>query len=156
MPRVIHIDANNQQISFVQIGGPNGGLKDLQRLVSGSIAVACHMPDNHVLFVDDEGLFKPQRWFFRLLGQDRPYAGNGVICGPERYDRDGEYLGTADVSARWLPAVMRAVEFRTRVQIDAWAKATASEPEIAIIGDDGIAEVIAYRGQLWGDMPKPR
>ena len=152
---VIHIDTNNQRIRIVRIPAHNN-LPDLQRLVGGYICTACHMEGDHTLFVDDEGLFKPQAWFFRLRGQDRPLAGNGVIVGPERYDGNGDYLGTEDVAPWLLPAVRTVVEFLTREQIDAWAKANASDPEISFTNlDTGETEVIAYRGKVWGDMPKP-
>lgn len=153
---VIHIDANNQRIRMVRIPASNN-LPDLQQLVGGLLTVGCRMPDDHVLFVDDEGLFKPQAWFFRLLGMDRPFAGNGVIVGPERYDDNGDYQGTEDVPPLWLPYVRRAVEFLPRARVDAWAKANASDAEIAITNlDTGETEVIAYRGKVWGDMPKPK
>lgn len=152
---VIHIDANNQVIRMVRI--PSGkNLADLQRLVGGSISMACRLEHEHVLFVDDEGLFKPQRWFFRLRGMDTPFAGNGVIVGPERYDHDGEYLGTDNVYAGFLTAARRVIEFLPRAYVDAWAKANASEPEMAIQNlDTGETEIIAYRGNVWGDMPRP-
>lgn len=153
---VIHIDANNQQIRMARIPADNN-LDDLHRLVGGLLTVGCRMQDDHVLFVDDEGLFKPQAWFFRLRGRDQLYAGNGVIVGPERYDHNGDYLGTDDVPLIWLYAMRLSVEFVSRVQADAWAKANASEPEISITNlDTGETEVIAYRGKLWGDMPKPQ
>lgn len=152
MPRVLHIDANNQRVRMTQ----SNGLADLQRLVGGSITIACHLADEYVLFVDDEGLFKPQQWFFRLFGQERPYAGNGVIVGPERYDDEGEYVGSDDVPLYWLHAVCDAVEFLDRAYIDSWVKATASEPEMTITNmDTGEVEVIACRGSVWGDMPRP-
>lgn len=153
---VIHIDANNQRIRMVRI--PSGhNLPDLQRLVGGYIQIACRLQDDHVLFVDEEGLFKPQRWFFRLRGLDTPFAGNGVIVGPERYDHDGEYLGTDNVYPGFLEAAKRVIEFLPRAYVDAWAKANASEPEMAIKNlDTGETEIIAYRGNVWGDMPRPK
>ena len=48
-----------------------------------------------MLFVDDDGLFKPKDGFFRIAGVEQPLAGNGVLVGRELYDEKGEYLGTA-------------------------------------------------------------
>lgn len=157
MQTVLHIDANNQLVRLVRIpSGEGKSLAALQALVGGSIAMGCRMQDEHVLFVDDEGLFKPQAWFFRFRGMEQIFAGNGVIVGPERYDHTGEYTGTDDVAAHWLPAVRRVTEFLPRSYVDAWAKANASEPEIAFTNmDTGKTEVLATRGQVWGDMPRP-
>lgn len=152
MSRVLYINANRQSITMTHAAG----LSALQALVGGSIQIGCRLPDDHVLFVDEEGLFKPQRWFFRLRGLDTPFAGNGVIVGPEKYNRAGDYLGNRDVSLHWLPAVVEFTEFLNRAYIDSWAKATASEPEMAIQNmDTGEVEVIAYRGSVWGNMPRP-
>lgn len=148
--RVILIDANNQKIFAMNI---KDDLPSLQALVGGHIEAAMGLPQGHVLYVDEDGLYKPQRWFFRMGDYERPFAGNGVIVGPEKYDRHGDYVGTADATIVPKDGVVR---FMSRHEVDAWAKATASEPESYITDlDTGETEVIAYRGQLWGDMPRP-
>lgn len=143
MSRVIVIDVNRQEVRHADADG----LRDLQTFVGGYIATGSRLPGGHVLFVDDEGLFKPQRWFFRLGNIERPFAGSGVICGPE--DREGNTLDCL------LPisAVRRAVAFIPRAEIDAWVEATAEEPEITLASDTGPPEVIATRGDVWGGMP---
>lgn len=132
--------------------------KDLQRFVGGLISTARSWDTGDVLFVDDEGLFKAQRHFFRIKGYEQPLPGNGVVVGPERYDDDGEYLGTDE--PRISPGALKAeVRFLSREQADAWAKGNASEPSatVTFIGDDGKphTEVISRYGELFGDMPQP-
>lgn len=154
MSNAIFIDANNQQVCSVRLG--KNTLPDLQRLVGGYIEIGLRFADDVVLFVDEEGLFKPQRWFFRIAGIERPFAGNGVIVGPERYDATGDYIGTESLPLSCLPRVRRIVSFLSRAQADAWAKANASEPEVMFSNmDTGETEIISTTGQLWGAMPPP-
>lgn len=44
------------------------------------------------LFVDDEGLMKPQAHFFKIAGFDQPLAGNGLVLGT---DDEGESTAPA-------------------------------------------------------------
>lgn len=142
--RAILIDVNRQEVREVNV---TGKLASIQRAIDPDgcyIELGLRLPDDHVLYVDEEGLHKPTRGFFRFLGLDRPFAGNGLILGSH---------GPAEASATVpLAVIARAVRFLTRPQVDAWAKATASDPEIYIETEEGI-EVIATRGQVWGDMP---
>jgi hypothetical protein len=138
----------------------SAGLADLQRLIGGYIETAYTWGSGDVLFVDEEGMRKPQRYFFRLRRRgDQPLAGNGVVVGPERYGDDGEYLGTDDVTLD-LACLREAVTFLTRDQADAWAKGNASEPATVFytFGDDGwVTEetVVRRLGRMFSDMPRP-
>lgn len=149
------IDAAARTVTEIEIDG----LKGLQAAVGGYICQAFSWPTGETLYVDDEGLFKPQQHFFRFEGRDdQPLAGNGVVVGPERYDDEGEYVAT-DPPTFPIDEVRRRVSFRTRDQVDAWGKANASEPAqtITYTNERGevVTEVLARFGSLFGDMPRP-
>jgi Domain of unknown function (DUF3846) len=130
------------------------GLADLQSMVGGSIATAWASERGDVVFVDDEGLFKVKKGFFRIRGVDQPMAGNGVMVGPDRYDAHGEYLGN-DAPTLTLAQVAALVRFMTRAQVDAWAKANASEPAASFTNlDTGETTVFRHYGGLFNDMPR--
>jgi len=149
--RVIVIDSNRQEVREAEV---SSNAADLRELVGGWLTIApVQWPGEHVLFVDDEGLFKPQKWFFRLAGNERPFAGNGVLVGPEKYNDEGDYIGTEDV-AFTAAQIARVVTFVSRAQADAWAKATAHEAESTLTAG-GVTTVLATRGQVWNNMPKP-
>ncbi len=79
-----------------------------------------------------------------------------MVVGGDRYDREGEYLGSADpiVTVADLTAIVR---FLSRAETDAWAKANASEPaSVAIfVDEDGTTErrVLGRFGALFAQMP---
>ena len=57
---------------------------ELQKLVGGWIETACVWDSGDVLYVDEEGLLKDPRFFFRIPERpDQPLAGNGVLVGRE-------------------------------------------------------------------------
>ena len=66
----------------VQPHSIDGGLASLQAAVGGLIAFGTELKNGDVLYVDDEGLLKPNSAFFRL-GR-RSFAGRGLLVGPER------------------------------------------------------------------------
>jgi hypothetical protein len=156
MTKAFLIDAAAREIREVA----SAGLSDSQRLVGGYIETAYAWGSGDVLFVDAEGMLKPQRYFFRPRRRgDQPLAGNGVVIGPKRYGNDGEYLGTDDVTLD-LACLREAVTFLTRDQADAWAKGNASEPAAVfyMIGKDGrvVEETVVRRmGRMFRDMPRP-
>lgn len=57
-------------------------LTSLQAAVGGSIAWGTELQTGDVLYIDDEGLLKPNPAFF-ALGR-RSFAGRGLLVGPER------------------------------------------------------------------------
>jgi len=155
MAKVLLIDAAAQAVREVQ----SSGLADLQKMIGGHIEIAHVWESKDVCFVDEHGTFKPQKHFFRLAQRgDYPFAGNGVVVGPEVYDDEGEYLGDADVTLT-VAEVAAQVIFLSRVQADAWGKANASEPAMTFmsIGEDGQIEeeVIGRMGSLFAEMPQP-
>ena len=57
-------------------------LASLQAAVGGNIAWGTELQTGDVLYIDDEGLLKPNPAFFSL-GR-RSFAGRGLLVGPER------------------------------------------------------------------------
>lgn len=103
--KAIHIDAFNKKIAAVQIV-PN--LDTYYKLLRCNLITSGYkFPDGDVLFVDDEGLFKDPKHFFRIPGIDYDFAGNGLIVGT---DPDG-YGEEADVrmDVRFFGVVFREV-----------------------------------------------
>lgn len=102
--KAIHIDAHNKKIAAVQIV-PN--LDSYYKLIRCDlITTGYKFPNGDVLFVDDEGLFKDPKHFFRIPGIDYDFAGNGLIVGTEP-DNDEETDVKIDV--RCFGVVFREV-----------------------------------------------
>jgi hypothetical protein len=149
------IDVAAREIRAVEVDG----LASWQKLVGGPIELAWQWDTGDVLYVDEEGLFKPQRHFFRLADRgDYPFAGNGLVIGRELIDDEGEYLGV-DNTAVELATLQASVAFVTRAQADAWALGNASEPAVtfATVENGKVTiEVFARMGSVFADMPKPK
>src|SRR6187399_2253097 len=79
MAKALWIDSKNRTITEVDCNG----LEDMRKYVGGSICFAMSWNTGDVLYVDDEGLLKPQEHFFMLPGCQNPLAGDGLIVGPE-------------------------------------------------------------------------
>lgn len=160
MSKAILIDVAAREVREIAIRtGEANGLADLHTHIGGYIESAWVWNSGDVLYVDEEGLSKPQRHFFRLAQRGAyPFAGNGVVVGPEECDEDGEYTRTLDTT-RTVAELRAAVTFLTREQADAWAKGNASDPAATFlsVGPDGRVEteVIARMGRVFADMPKP-
>lgn len=59
------------------------------------------------VFVDEEGLLKPQKDFFYIEGTHQPLAGRGVVLG---CDSEGETISPAAVTLDWLRANVSFIE----------------------------------------------
>lgn len=82
----------------------NGTLADLYtHLKCDMIEAAVHDIPRHILYVDEEGTFKPNS-MFEIDGADQPYLGRGVILGFD--PNSGADLG-ATVSADDVRAKVR-------------------------------------------------
>jgi len=68
--------------------GDVGRLKQFQELVGGNIETAHMIDDNHRIFVNEEGLFEPDRHYFYYNGAHQPFAGNGIIVTEDNTDCD--------------------------------------------------------------------
>ena len=84
MAKALWINSSTQQITSVECNG----LVDMRKYVGGSICFAMSWITGDVLYVDDEGLLKPQDHFFMLPDCQNPLAGNGIIVGPEVEEDD--------------------------------------------------------------------
>lgn len=74
----------NETISEVEFD--EHSIRELQKLVGGYFEVV-ELGNKDALFVDEEGLLKPQKYAFRFLPPDfhpQPFVGNGVIVGTKK------------------------------------------------------------------------
>jgi hypothetical protein len=75
------------------------------RIVGGYIESAARWDTGDCIYVDEEGFLKPQEHYFRLADRpDQPFAGVGVMVGPEREEGDTCY-----------PPVMTLDQLKSRV-----------------------------------------
>ena len=103
--KAIWINVVDRTITEVEY---TGGL-DLQRMVGGSICLAGCTLQGDTVYVNDEGLYKFDRFFdFPQCGQGL-FAGNGVIVGKEI----GQTANTRPYRVT-LQQVQDAVSFLTR------------------------------------------
>lgn len=77
--KVIEIELNSKPIT-------SGRLKEFQDLVGGNIETAHIIDENHRIFVNEEGLFEPDRHYFYYKGAHQPFAGNGIIVTENNED----------------------------------------------------------------------
>jgi len=161
MSKALLIDSAKREVREVDyVASPMDNPASLQSLIGGYIETAWSWETGETLYVDEEGLFKPQRHFFRLRqrADGQPLAGNGVVVGREVEDADGGYH--TEPPSFSAEALSRDVQFLSREQADAWAKANASEPAVSILfaGPDGKpeTEVLERFGHLYQEMPKPK
>jgi hypothetical protein len=153
------IDAAAREIREVEWTESMASPISLQKHIGGSLEAACMWPSGDVLYVDEDGLAKPQRYFFRIdTRPDQPMPGNGIVVGRERYDSMGDYLGT-DNPQITVEALRGIVRFLSRAQVDAWAKGNASDPATAFsyLDADGVwvTEVTGHMGEIFASMPRP-
>jgi hypothetical protein len=136
-------------------------LEQMQSFVGGYIGLVptrC-IGRGDVLFVDDDGLNKPQAGWFMLADYPQPLAGNGLIVGAEQEDDEGEYARTSDPVST-IAGLTQVIRFLTREQAASWGKANASEPCISFtsIGPDGRfteTVVVSRMGTVFAEATKP-
>jgi hypothetical protein len=141
-------------------GSAGPGLATIQKEVGGYIEAAYRFPTEDVLYVDEEGLKKPQEAFFILADRrdEWPLAGRGVLVGPEAVDEDGEWTGIHPprMTAHLLTTKIRWV---SRKEFDARGKANASDPVATFTtwgpGDDKPkTEILSRRGEVAANVPR--
>ena len=114
--RVIVINPWNQTVTEAE---HNGNYRDYYRLLSGetcdggapakvdTFALAeIGDPDRHIMFVDDEGLFRNPQAYFMLGGQSAVFAGRGVIARSDGSEQEAGATLTLEqvrASVTWLP-----------------------------------------------------
>jgi len=108
--KAYHIDSVKRTITQVEYNG----LGDLHKLLDGHIEVAYLWSNGDCLYVDEEGLLKPNEHFFAIptLRSDQAFAGSGVIVGREIND-------TANTAPPTITAaeLLGLVEFMDRREV---------------------------------------
>ena len=85
--KAILIDPFTRSVSEVEY---SGNYKDIYDLIDcDTFTLASIDPDGDGIFVDDEGLFKPEQAFFWHKGYPQPLAGKGLVLG---CDEEGESI----------------------------------------------------------------
>jgi hypothetical protein len=139
------IDSNTRTIFEVQIE-THDDINKYGGYGKDGFCLGWQFPTRDVMYVDDMGLKKPYRNFFRIIARSdgQPYAGNGIVTGPDVYgdpDVDGEptYLGTKDPEIT-IEQLTKEIEWLTRSQFAEWVHAQGDRPSKTITtGDRTIA-----------------
>jgi hypothetical protein len=103
---------------------------NISKIIDGDLICHGHSwPNGDVLFVDDNGLLKPQRHFFRVRTRldGQPLPGKGLVVGPDN-ETD------SDPPGQTIDDLRRTIEWVTREQFVAWANAQ-TRPAVAINGE---------------------
>jgi hypothetical protein len=116
--------------------------------VGGFIDLGHAFASGEMLYVDDEGLMKPQAHFFQFAprADGWPLGGNGIVVGRELVNRRGEYTGTADVEIA-EQSLRSLVRFMSLADVERWALTHANEPAMLMNG-----EVVKTVAQLYGPI----
>lgn len=72
------INPEKQEISEIEVTHPV--LKSLYRHIGCDCIDSLRINQNNIIWVDDEGLLKPN-FYFRIENYPNPLAGNGVVLG---------------------------------------------------------------------------
>lgn len=108
--RAILIDPFNREISEVEF---NGDFHEIYKLIdcdTFTVATINHRQDG--IFIDDDGLFKPDQAFFWHRGYPQPLAGKGLILGCDKFGESVEPTTTLD-------EVKAATQFLNHAQLTA-------------------------------------
>jgi hypothetical protein len=161
MTKAIFIDSEKRELREIDLPQREAMSDAIRKLLGGWLTTAWTWPNDDVLFVDDDALLKPTRYFFRISTRSdgQPLGGHGVVVGHEIIDRgNGDWLGNADVGIS-IVDLRPLIDFLTREQAEAWFQGNASEPMITIssVSPDGKiqTEVITRAGTMIREMPKP-
>ena len=150
MTKAIIIDSAKREVREADIDTHKVG-----QIINGWIECAAAFPNGDMLFVDEEGLLKPNEHFFRFAPRNDglPLAGNGVIIGREIATKDSWYNEEPKCT---VEQVKEWVTFLDKSQAQAWGKANASEPAVSVtaVMPDGSVEhsVLQRYGELFRDM----
>jgi hypothetical protein len=102
MSKALLIDVHNRMITETTVTD----LEQIQKLLHGHLEVAYQFDTGDVLYVDEEGLYKPNQQYFHLHQRpDQALAGNGLLVGRE-------------APPNWFPAdvVLTIAELRTWIR----------------------------------------
>ena len=82
----------------------SGDIEDIYLHLNCDIFDCCYPFDNqNCVFIDDEGLLKPDQSFFTIGKYSQPLAGMGLVLGT---DENGDSIGAigsiSDLNVRWV------------------------------------------------------
>ena len=116
----------NSQLRLV-ISVDCNGLKDMNKYV-GSICIGKVWHETgDVLYVDDDGMLKPQEYWFMVPGQPQPLAGDGIIVGKEVETENGWYnldviIGIEQLGIKWM----------SKEEVQEWGRLNKDRPSFMI------------------------
>ena len=132
MSRGWWINSQIQKIIEVEIDG----LGDMNKYVK-SICIGKVYRNGDILYVDDDGLLKPNKYFFMV--KDTPISGDGIVVGPEvERENDSWYNKDVITSVKALGVTFMSVE-----EVRQWGIDHADVPAVSING-----VVMEYYGPL--------
>jgi hypothetical protein len=81
---------NSQKRSLILADYSNAD--DLREMIGCEwLQIGHQFRNRDVIYVDEEGLLKPQRMFFTVRGGHQPFAGSGVLVGREKPGKSDTY-----------------------------------------------------------------
>lgn len=104
------IDAVKRTITEVAVGD----YKTIYPLLGCECFTCVGVEDDDTIYVDDEGLLKPQENFFLYEGYPQPLAGNGLVLGT---DEEGESVNPKMT----LETLKGRVKFMNRREAYLWS-----------------------------------
>ena len=113
--KAIKIDAESRCISIIDVET----LEDKRAVVGGLLAGCGYMANNDFLMVDDEGLLKNPKYFFRIAGYRQSFAGNGILVGTTE-DGDEQDVQTTVKELAEMTDFLDIFEVRERAAACLW------------------------------------
>lgn len=142
MFKCLKIDPIARVVSEIELASTHPGLRDV---IGGSLAFAQGLPNGDTLYVDDEGLLKPNQSYFQL-DNGQPLAGVGVLVGKEVpiLDDMGEETDSilqTDVGTS-LASLPPRISWLDEADFQTWALASLTPASsITILTSEGRVEV---------------
>lgn len=136
------IDAAKQEVREVEWEYTGG--RSIAALIGtgvSAICIALKWQTGDVLYVDDEGILKPQSVYFTVVDRadHQPLGGNGLVTGPDNMEEtDPPVMSMADLVAK--------IQWSSRKDFESWAKDRGAA--ITVSYPDGEQKVLA----TWDDI----
>jgi hypothetical protein len=146
--KALHIDAANKRVVEVEYET----VADIRRFIGGPLELGHMWSNQDTLFVDEEGMRQVNPPFFWLKGKQRPFIGSGLVVGREHESDVKVWTDPPRITVEQLTGLVR---FVSREQVDAWAKANASEAGVTISFGADPPTVLATIGEMFGSIPRP-
>lgn len=123
--RGILIDPSKEEITEVDVSLPPStrGYEAINKLIGADHFDLFRTRRNETIFVDDEGLYRPNQRFWKWeedgLVYDHPLAGKGLLLGAKReHTVETKYtLDEVKARVRFLPSKVRLKEMRQREEL---------------------------------------